>query len=334
MSAAVSEPIRIIFDTDLAMGVPGSDIDDGFALALALAEPRITIDAITTVNGNADVESGSHLSVELLDRLGAASLPVFQGAAAPFQFPDRRRGAPAEIRKKFGHRLPQPGYAAVELARRVAAEPGVITILAIGPLTNLATAINLDPNFAANVKEIVVMGGVYMGQTSESRMPGEFNFWNDPEAAEAVMRSGAPIRLVGLDVTEKVRLTKQHAQGMQASSSSFAQFAGTYTLGWIDFLESIGPDAPHAGESCALHDPLAVAALAHPELITWADAHVAVVTGTSIARGVVVTDLLARSGAPKPNARVAVAVDADAFLEYFFTSLEATGGSTSGEVIG
>jgi purine nucleosidase len=312
---------RIILDTDMAMGVPGSDIDDGFALALALAEPSMTVECVTTVNGNADVESGSFLSVELLDRLGSPSIPVVQGAAAPLQYPDQRRGAPDAIREQFGHRLPEPGYAAVELARRVAAEPGEITVVAIGPLTNIAAAINIDPDFASNVKEIVIMGGVFLEHTNRSGMPGEFNFWVDPESADAVMRSGAAIRLVGLDVTLKVQLTREHAIAMQESDSAFGRFAGEYTLGWIDHLLEKHPGDPNAGRSCAMHDPLAVAALSHPELLTWKKAHVGIVTGPSIARGVAVADFLTGDVNPEPNVSIAVDVDADAFLDHFLERL-------------
>ena len=148
-ATAPQESIRILLDTDMAMGVPGSDVDDGFALALALAEPSVTVELVTTVNGNADVASGSFLSGELLERLGFPEIPVVQGAAAPLSFPDRRQGAPDDIRAQFGHHTPTPGYAAAELARRAAAEPGALTVVAIGPLTNIAAAINLDPDFAA-----------------------------------------------------------------------------------------------------------------------------------------------------------------------------------------
>ena len=204
---------------------------------------------------------------------------------------------------------------------RTAAEPGALTVVAIGPLTNLAAAVAIDPDFATNVKEIVIMGGVFLGQTNETRMPGEFNFWNDPEAADAVLRSGATIRIVGLDVTEQVRLTTAHAEAMQASASSFSRFAGTHALAWIDHLTSWTPGAPHAGRSCAMHDPLAVAVLAHPELVTWRPAHVEVVTGPGIARGVAVADLLSGAEPPTPNAQIAVDVDVDGFLDYFLSSL-------------
>jgi purine nucleosidase len=311
-----AEPIRILLDTDMAMGVPGSDVDDGFALALALAEPNVTVELVTTVNGNADVESGSFLSGELLERLGVPEIPVLQGAAAPLSFPDKRRGAPDDIRAQFGHHTPSPGYAAAELASRAAAEPGALTVVAIGPLTNLAAAINLDPDFASNVREIVIMGGIYLGHTHDRGMPGEWNFFVDPEAADAVLRSGARIRLVGLDVTLKARLTREHAEQLRASSGRFAPFAGEHTLHWIEYLAGETPGDPEAARSCAMHDPLAVGALTRPDLLDWRDAHVEVVTGPSIARGAVVTDFLDSRDAPAANASVAVGVRGDEFIAH------------------
>jgi len=321
MSASTDTPTRIILDTDMAMGVLGSDIDDGFALALALAEPSISVELVTSVNGNADVESGSFLSVELLHRLGHPDIPVVQGAAAPLVFPDKRRGAPDYVQRDFGHRKPQPGFAAAEIARRIDAEPGELTIVAIGPLTNIAAAINLDPDLPSKVKEIVIMGGVFLGHTNSEVKPGEFNFFVDPEAADAVVRSGAPIRLVGLDVTVQVQLTREQATEMTSSDSEFSQFAGEYTIAWIDHLLKQHPGDPFAGKSCAMHDPLAVAAVSHPQLMTWKDAYVQVVTGPSVARGVVVADFLANENPPRPNVKIATEVDADGFVQYFLDQL-------------
>lgn len=313
---------RIILDTDLAMGAPGSDIDDGFALSLSIAEPELTLDAVTAVNGNADIDTATLLSLELLNRLGQPDVPVYRGAAAPLSRPDRGRPPRPEIAERYGFRNPSPGYAAVELARRVIDAPGEITVVAIGPLTNLAAALAIDARFATSVKEIVIMGGVFLGQTGEGGMPGEFNFWIDPEAAEAVMHSGAPLRFVGLDVTRKVRLTRAQAEHLrQSPADSFGHFAGEATSAWIDHMHAEFPRDPLLTDSCPLHDPLAVAVVAHPELVTWQPAHVTVVTGDGPARGVAVTDLLHGSQARQPNCRIAVDVDVDAFLSYFVGSL-------------
>ena len=309
---------RIILDTDLAMGAPGSDIDDGFALALAHADPEIELELITTVNGNTDVESATILSGELARRLGLKNVPIVRGAAASFTHPEVVR-TPAENVAALRDSVPQPtsGYAAVEIVKHVLANPGEITIVAIGPLTNVATALGLEPRLATAVKEIVIMGGMFFGTMPDRTMPGEFNVWMDPEAALAVLRCGAPQRWVGLDVTLQVRLTREHAQRMLAATSSFASFAGEATLAWIDHVHRRNPGSALDAASCAMHDPLAVAVLTRPDLCEFREVSVSVVTGDGEARGVMITDRRERVDPPVPNCRVAVNVDADAFTERF-----------------
>jgi purine nucleosidase len=315
---------RIILDTDLAMGAPGSDIDDGFALALAHAEPDIQIDMITTVNGNTDVESATVLALELASRLGCTDVPIFKGAASSFVHPERVREPARTTLENYGVGMsPAPGYAADAIARHVMAHPGEITIVAIGPLTNVAAAMLLEPGLASAVKEIVIMGGIFLGTMPGNDMPGEFNVWVDPEAAAAVLRSGARLRWVGLDVTLQVRLTREHARRMNEGTGAFGPFAGESTLQWIEYLQSRNPGDPQHADSCAMHDPLAVGVLAHPEFVTWRDAHVSIVQGDGIARGVMITDLLYSADPPSPNCQIATAVDADAFMEYFLAAVTA-----------
>ncbi len=288
----MGEPLtRILLDTDLAMGAPGSDIDDGFALALALAEPRIAVELVTTVGGNSDVTTSTRLTRELLEVLDHPEVAVVEGAPA--------------------------GDAAAEaLVARVLAEPGELTIVAIGPLTNLARAVVLEPRFAGAVREVVAMGGVYLEQTNVAAMPGEYNFWCDPAAAQTVLDSGVPLRLVGLDVTRRVRLTRDDAQNL-ARGGRFGRLAAEHTLGWIDFQERVKPREELEQGSCALHDPLAVAVVSRPDLVTWRDAHVAVETQSEVTRGVAIADLLMWENPPEPNCRIAIGVDASGFRQIF-----------------
>ncbi len=289
---------RIILDTDLAMGAPGADIDDGFALALAHADPDIQLDLITTVHGNTDVQSATLLTGELIRRLGLR-VPVVTGAAAAAL---ARPGS-----------APAPGQAAAAIADHVMAHPGEITIVAIGPLTNVAAALALEPRLVGSAREIVVMGGSFFGTAPNRELPGEFNVTADPEAAQAVLRSGLPQRWVGLDVTLRVRLTREHARRLLAADTPFAAYAGAATLSWIDRLQQ--RNAGHA-DSCALHDPLAVAVLTRPDLVSFRPAEVSVVTEEGPERGVTVTRVLDGLGPGGAACRVAATVDAEAALDH------------------
>jgi purine nucleosidase len=313
----VGQPLtRIILDTDLAMGAPGSDIDDGFALALAVAEPTLALELVTTVGGNTDVDTATRLARDLLELLDQGDVPVVRGAAGPLD--PRLRRPERAVRAPDG--VPPGPYAAAEIAARVMAEPGRLTLVAIGPLTNVALALLLEPRVASAVREIVVMGGVYLEHTNVGAMPGEFNFWSDPDAARVVLHSGAPLLLVGLDVTRKVRLSRADADRL-AEAGAFGRLAAERTHEWISFQERAKPEEEAEHGSCALHDPLALAVVAHPQLVTWREAHVAVETGVGVTRGVAVADLLMWADPPDANCRIATAVDADAFRELFLARM-------------
>lgn len=317
---------RIILDTDLAMGAPGSDIDDGFALALAVAEPELSVELVTTVNGNTDVDTATLLTLELLDRLGHPEIPVVKGAARPLRRPLHETAArlrAPEARRAVQARDPRPGYAAAAIVDLVmSGPPDHYTLVCIGPLTNVALALAMEPRLADTLDEIVIMGGVFLEHTNRQAMPGEFNIWVDPEAAGIVLGSGAGLRMVGLDVTLQVRLTVEHAEKLKAGGRPFGEFAGEAAVGWIEHLQRTGRGRDNSSGSCAMHDPLAVAVVAHPDLVTWRSASVGVETVGDIARGVTVADFLEvnpMDGGPLPtsNCAVATAVQADAFTTYF-----------------
>ena len=289
-------PVPVILDTDLAMGEPGSEVDDGFALVMALADPGIDLRLITTVYGNTDVDSATTLSSGLLRRLDRESVPVVRGA-------DRALGA--------GATTPNPAVdAMIDL---VLADPHEITLVPIGPLTNVALAIRLEPRFAPALAQLVIMGGVFSGGPVRPEMPGEFNVWNDPEAAQVVLDAPVTARWVGLDVTRRVRLGRDEAVEMAASRHPFEAFAGAYTVGWIDHLAATPDEHGHPDEdpgSCPLHDPLAVAVVTRPELVRFVPARLRVGVGTGD-RG-----MMTVAGSP-PNALVGRDVDVAAFRAHF-----------------
>ncbi len=320
------QPHRMILDTDVAMGAPGSDIDDGFAIALAVGDPQIALELLTTVDGNTDLRSATVLALDLLDRLGC-DVPVVPGAAGPVLDPWRPRPVAVdrpEAREPAGRRAPDPrtaGRAAVAIADRVMAAPGQIDLVAIGPLTNIATAMLIEPGLAAAVRSLTVMGGYFTGTQGDVRVPGEFNIWADPEAAHIVLASPAPVRLVGLDVTYQVRMSQQQADRLARTGGPFGRYAGECALGWIETLRTRYPRSTTHG-SFHLHDPLTVAAVTRPDLLTWQPAHVQVAR-EGVARGITVADLLGTHGAPAANCEIATAVDADGFLAHLLTLIGA-----------
>jgi purine nucleosidase len=309
---------RIIVDTDVAMGAPGSDIDDGFALALAvdLADQRLEL--VTTVNGNTDVDTSTLLAVDLLQRLGRPDIPVVKGAGRPLLQPvhdhparDRVLG----VRERLAHHKAAPGRAATAIIEHIMASPGEITLVAIGPLTNVAVAMALEPEITTAVKQIVIMGGAFLRTTRALSMPGEFNIWIDPEAAAIVLNSGAPLRFIGLDVTLQVQLNRADADRLMATGRPFAAYAGECAHAWIDYLRTAYPGRGFV--SAPMHDPLAVAVVSRPQLVTWRPARVEVEYCSSITRGVTVADLLCERQPPEPNCLVATEVDSASFIDFF-----------------
>ena len=307
---------RIILDTDLAMGA-GADIDDGFALAEAHADPEIQLDMVTTVNGNTDLESATILTGVLLKRLGITSTPFYRGSATPIIHTDRKRKPVPHVEalRQSSH-PPLPGYAPVAIVENIMRNPGEITLVAIGPLTNIALAILLEPRIVTAVKELVIMGGVFFGTMYSFDKPGEFNVHCDPEAAATVLKSGMKQRWIGLDVTLKCRLTMTQAEELAKSPTDFAAFAGESSVKYIKAQSARFPGRGKI-DSCPMHDPLAVAVVSHPEICTYREVAVKVVTGTGESRGVMVVDKLELPNPPIPNCTVAVDVDAEAFRNHF-----------------
>lgn len=319
---------RVILDCDPGLGAPGADIDDGLAIALALRSPEIELEALTIVVGNVDVEVGRANADALLQRLGAPELPVALGAGRPL-VEDL-----APLRALFdrhlpggGERAPDPpgsGDAARLLVERVLASPGEITVVAIGPMTNLAAAIMHEPRFAEQVGELVLMAGSATTYAQNVTPVADFNGYADPEALQIVLDCGAPIRMVGLDQTARVLLTRADAQRMREHGDAFGVWAADCTDAWIDFLGTAFPDRPEHADACFLHDPLTVAAVLDPTLLSWAPAHVAVELHGSLTRGMTVADrgLALLPPAGPPNARVAVDVDLDRFHSLFLDRME------------
>jgi inosine-uridine nucleoside N-ribohydrolase len=226
---------------------------------------------------------------------------------------------PSPARRRDDLLGPSNDMPAAELLVRLAAShPGELVVIAIGPMTNLAEAITLDPAFVTNVRELVLMAGSATTYAQNVTVVGDFNAYVDPEALDVVVRSGAAIRMVGLDQTSRVRLTRHDAAALKAGHDDFARWAGACADAWIEYLARAFPQRPEHREACFLHDPLVVAAVIDPHLLTWHDAHVQVETSSELARGLVVADRGLALARPGPaNASVAVDTRVDDFRRLF-----------------
>jgi inosine-uridine nucleoside N-ribohydrolase len=335
-------PIPVIIDTDPGLGEPGSDIDDGLAIALALRSPELEVLGLTIVNGNVDALTGTDVARTLVERLGVPDLPVVLGATEPLvrdmapvralfdavfendgstPGPGGASAAPAALRGPSTDE-----HAADHLVRLAAERPGEIVVIAIGPMTNLALALQRDPAFATNVRELVLMAGSATGYAQNITVVGDFNAYVDPEALDIVLRSGAAIRMVGLDQTSKVMLTRDDAEALRRTDDAFSRWAAECTDAWIDFLGRAFPNRVEHRTACFLHDPLVVAAVTHPELLEWQAADVQAETESELARGLVVANRgLALEPAGPPNATVAVETGVDDFRRLFLERISAAG---------
>ena len=255
---------RVIIDTD-----PGTD--DAIALIAALNSPELDVLALTIVTGNASLEDATRNSLGLLACLSRSDIPVYVGADTPlvgkFEFAENYHG-PGGMTTP----LPEPASAPIptpaERYIRDAARDsdGDLTIIALGPLTNVALAIQNEPDIMKQVKEIFVMGGAV--EVGGNVTPyAEFNIYDDPRAANVVFGSGIPITLVGLDVCERVAFGLSDSD-WRAGTSAGEQLAARIMEGWF----AIHPEY----DRYVLCDPLTIAAAIAPDLLTYRQAKVAV----------------------------------------------------------
>ena len=215
---------RVIIDTD-----PG--IDDAQAILFALFCGEFEIDALTTVFGNVPAKTAAANVLRLLEMSGRPEIPVYLGAVEPLV--RRRLHYAPEVHGKRGLgdlKLPPPkgkiqkNYAAVELVRRIVQAPGEITILALGPLTNIALAIRLEPQFVEHVQEIIFMGGIVAGHGNVSAV-ATANVLNDSEAAKIVFNAGFRcLTMVGQDVTRPTRMLPERRERLRQAGGEIAEF--------------------------------------------------------------------------------------------------------------
>ena len=270
--AAVPGSIKVIFDTDFL--VPPQD--DGLALALALKSPELQILGVTTVAGNGEVHQETADALRELEIAGRSDIPVFMGANRPLVH--EKTDWDTTVHGKWWSNdppvAPPGGFAKTKaqkesavdfIIRTVNANPGQITIIALGPLTNIATAIRQEAGLAQKIKKINIMGGAIGsldGGGGNVTPNAEFNFWVDPEAAQVVIRSGIPISLTGLNVTRKTDFTRAWYDKIVAVDTPLTRL----------IKERMDPIyARNANRAGQMYDELTVATAIDPTLVKAKD---------------------------------------------------------------
>src|SRR6266567_2194529 len=348
-------PFRVVIDTD-----PG--VDDALALLLVMRSPELKIEAITPVAGNVPLELSLPNALRMVEIAGRTDIPVAVGAKAPLL---RRLVTAAYAHGENGLGgavFPEPKIkpvaepAAKFISQIVRKYPGEVTLITIGPLTNIATALNMDSELARIVKSLVMMGGSLSG--GNITPAAEFNVYVDPEAARIVFQSGIPITMVGLDVTRKTSLTEDHVRVLEAAHTPVSEAAATIARNAIHHNRERGF---LAGPN--MHDSLAVAGFLDPSILQFQDYYVDVETAGELTAGETLGyspntgDLRRRPGMEKdsaamnmpirgsaptlastrtspvlrenfvPNAKVAVGVDSERFFELLIGRLSGKQGT-------
>lgn len=311
----MSNPCRMILDLD-------TGIDDAMALLYALRRPGIKVEGVTTTHGNTDVSSATRNTLQLLEAAGRTDILVAQGAERSMLKPYTKKGHLFHGENGIGNvELPQPttrpaAEHAVDFLIRMAREnPGEITLVPTGPLTNIALMLLKAPDVARLFKAIVLMGGAVLHPGNTTAL-AEANIWHDPEAARILFQSGAKITMVGLDVTMQTLFTPAMADQIADQGDEPARIVMAMTRFYLDAYETFYPGI--AG--CALHDPLAVAVAEDPTLVKTAAMQVEVECTGELTRGLTFADRRQIAGL-KPNVDVCLEVDVERFTKRFMEAL-------------
>jgi inosine-uridine nucleoside N-ribohydrolase len=320
---AQTAPRRVIIDTD-----PG--IDDAMAILLALNSPELKVEALTVVPGNVEAAQGLENALKLVSLARRCDVLVAGGAQHPLnqklitaQFWHGKNGL-------AGVELPAPACKAdprfgpdliIEMVHKY---PHEITLIPVGPLTNIALAVSKDPGIASLVKDVVIMGGSINGGNVNGA--AEANIYNDPEAAQIVFNAGWTVTMIGSDVGERTLMTRKYVTQLQANHAPESDFIAKLADFYLTRSEKSGY------QGAAMYDPLAVGTVIDATLVTLKSMHVDVETGGEFTRGETVANRMgydennvlhgdhyeiAGLVPLQPNARVCVASDGDRFVRLF-----------------
>ena len=300
---------KILIDTD-----PG--IDDAMAIHLAFAHPGLEVVGLTAVFGNVHVDKATRNALRLVEMAGAAC-PVAEGATAPLVQPLQPPAYFVHGPEGFGD-IPSETPASAPDARDAArfivdtvnAHPGEVTLCPVGPLTNIALALRLDPSITDKVRRVVIMGGAVACRGNVTPH-AEANIWNDPHAAAEVFAADWPMSLVGLDVTEQSRCTPEDFAELARQSPLIGGFLNRAVPFYFEWHRK-----KNVFDGCFLHDPSAVLACADPDLFTTRDVPIRVIVeGEEIGRTAHDADCGHRP------VQVCVGVDSDRVRESFLAHL-------------
>ena len=302
-------PRKIIIDTD-----PGQD--DAVAILLALASPEeIDVLGVVAVAGNAGLHHNANNARKVVELSGRLEVPVYAGCARPM----RRALVTAEHvhgdTGLNGPELPDPSIPLQDqhgldfiIETLMQAEAKTITLCTLGPLTNIAMALVKEPRIAERIAEIVMMGGAYF-EVGNITPAAEFNIYVDPEAADIVLRCGAPITILPLDVTHQIQSTPDRLSAIL----NLGNKAGAAVHAMLTFSQDF--DLQKYGWAGApLHDPTVIAYLLQPGLFQGRQCNVAVETASELTVGMTVVDYWHVTGKPS-NAKYLRNGDADGFFE-------------------
>ena len=318
-------PRRVIIDTD-----PGTD--DAMAIILALNSPEFKVEALTVVPGNVEAWQGLENALKIVSLAGRCDVVVAGGAQHPLnqklitaQFWHGKNGL-ANVELPPSKCKADPRFGPDLIIEMVHKYPHEITLIPVGPLTNIALAVSKDPSIAALVKDIVIMGGSISGGNVNGA--AEANIYNDPEAAQIVFNAGWMVTMVGSDVGERTLITRKYLAELQSSHGPESDFIAKIA----DFYLTRSEKSGYSG--AAMYDPLAVGIALDPTLGTLKEMHVDVETKGEFTRGETVANRMGSNEKNvlhgdhyeiegvielKPNARVCLASDADRFLQLFIS---------------
>lgn len=312
--------IPVIIDCD-----PGHD--DAMAILWALAAPEIEVLAVTTVAGNQTIEKVTNNAIKVLTKAGRSDIPVAMGAKQPLI---RKLVVGGEVVHGSsgleGPVLPECGFApsklsALELLVKTLEESEEkITLVPIGPLTNIAALFITRPDLKEKVERLSIMGGgAYMGNWTPA---AEYNIWADPEAAKVVFNSGLPIIMAGLDVTHKAYITREENEVLRAQGNEISVFAAEL----IDYFSKYHYEV-EGFPGCTMHDPTAIAALIYPDMFTSITCNVDVEVSGELTTGMTVVDTIGYKEKifgekVDKNTTVLFNVDRPRYVEAFFAAMK------------